>query len=170
MVTHKQDRKSTKMCLERCNAIEENCAYHATKCKRRTYILKYCESLISNHRKNKKKISVMCQILLVFQLILCTIPANGIRPVDGSQSYNRLSVSIGDMVRTGFLDVNSGVSHVAGGVEIGSINDFRHVSHEELLSFGNGFDNFTDPGVTHFSEILFDFIHHQVCLNMYFVP
>ena len=47
---------------------------------------------------------------------------------------------------------------------IGSINDFRHVSHEELLSFGNGFDNFTDPGVTHFSEILFDFIHHQVCL------
>ena len=164
MISHKQDQKSTKMCLEGCNAREENCAYHAPKCKRRTYILKYCESLIPDYRKNKNKISVMCQILLVFQLIVCTIATNGIRSVDGYQGYSRLSISNGDLVRTGFLDIDSGVSHVAGGVEIGSINDFRHVSHEELLSFGNGFDNFTDPGVTHFSEILFDFIHHQVCL------
>ena len=111
------------------------------------------------HCINRSAIAMMamCQILLllVFWMNMgCT---------QASQKYNRLSISNGDPTRMGFFDNEAGVSHVAGGFQLNSMTDFRHVSYEELSNNRDrGFDNFSDPGVTHFSTLLFDHQNAQV--------
>ena len=127
-------------------------------------MLNHSKSLMMGYRKCFKKIPItICQISLVFQVIFWTIALNEVQRVDALREYDRLSISNGNPTTAGFFDIESGVTHAGGGFDMSSVNDFRHVSHEELLSIGGGFDNFTDPGVTHFSEILFDFDHYQVC-------
>ena len=96
--------------------------------------------------------SIFCQILLVLQLILCSFLLKTIEEVNAQEEYNRLSISDSSSIDIGAINGQS--RHYS--------SDYRHVTHEELLSIGDGFDNFTDPGVTHFSEILFDFDHYQV--------
>ena len=118
---------------------------------------KHSKSLKSGYRKYYQKMtwSVFCQISFFFQVTILTqfVLLNLVSLVDAIEQYNRLSISdksLTTIQRDSDLDVNA-------------FNDFRHVSHDELLRIGDGFDSFTDPGVTHFSEILFDFNHYQVC-------
>ena len=91
-------------------------------------------------------------MLLALQLIFCFFVLKTFRQVDALEEYNRLSISDSSSIDIGAINGQS--KHYS--------SDYRHVTHEELLSIGDGFDNFTDPGVTHFSEILFDFDHYQV--------
>ena len=96
--------------------------------------------------------SILCQITLAFQLIIFFFGPNTLIEIDALEDYNRLSISDISSIDIDAIKTQSG--HYS--------SDYRHVTHEELLSIGDGFDNFTDPGVTHFSEILFDFDHYQV--------
>ena len=148
-----------------CDAPEHargNCDYknkfdgmYSSRCKRRTLMLKHSKSLVKGYRKYSTIMSstVVCQISFIIQILLWIVTFNGVVRVNASTEYNRLSIS----------DTHSFGSNTGSFLDENAFNDFRHVSHEELVNIGEGFDNFTDPGVTHFSEILFDFDHYQVC-------
>ena len=145
--------------MEPCDTTEKIYSLHSNGCKRRTLIQKHSKSLKSGYRKYYQKMtwSVFCQISFFFQVTILTqfVLLNLVSLVDAIEQYNRLSISdksLTTIQRDSDLDVNA-------------FNDFRHVSHDELLRIGDGFDSFTDPGVTHFSEILFDFNHYQVCCS-----
>ena len=123
--------------------------------RQRTSNLKPQNHLLNSHRKcvsRRRMSSRFCQMLLALQLIFCFFVLKTFRQVDALEEYNRLSISDSSSIDIGAINGQS--RHYS--------SDYRHVTHEELLSIGDGFDNFTDPGVTHFSEILFDFDHYQV--------
>ena len=141
--------------LKSCETIKNENTFHQKEYTQGTINSNPIKHLLNSHRKcvsRRKMSSIFCQILLVLQLIFSSFILKTIEEVYALEDYNRLSIS----------DIST--------IDIGAINgqskhyssDYRHVTHEELLSIGDGFDNFTDPGVTHFSEILFDFDHYQV--------
>ena len=150
------NKSCTKMTVTKvkpCDHEETN--MHTSGCKRRTFISKHCKSLVMGYRKyypysmptkishSFLNIKNMVSIFLISSFML----------VAASEEYNRLSISDTRSFMQGHnADLYASLWAI----------DYRHVSHEELLNIGNGFDNFTDPGVTHFSEILFDFDHYQV--------
>jgi len=140
--------------MNNCDHAEIYYNLHTSGCKRRTFISKHCKSLVMGYRKYS--INRMSKInfhsFLSLQIALFILALSGIMLVEASDEYNRLSIS----------DTNSFVEGTNNYLSTSPLSDFRHVSYEELLTIGNGFDNFTDPGVTHFSEILFDFDHYQV--------
>ena len=138
------------------NSSIENSEYR-TECRQRTLMPKPHKHLPNPHRKcfsRRRMSSILCQIVLAFQLIIFFFGPNTLIEIDALEDYNRLSIS--DISSIDIDAIKSQSGHYS--------SDYRHVTHEELLSIGDGFDNFTDPGVTHFSEILFDFDHYQVKL------
>ena len=143
--------------LKCCGTIKNENTFHQKEYKQRTMNSNIVKHLLNSHRKcvsRRKMSSIFCQILLVLQLILCSFVLKTIEEVNAQEEYNRLSISDSSSIDIGAINGQS--KHYS--------SDYRHVTHEELLSIGDGFDNFTDPGVTHFSEILFDFDHYQVRL------
>ena len=140
------------------NSSIENSVYR-TECRKRTLMPKPHKHLPKPHRKcfsRRRMSSILCQIVLAFQLIIFFFGPNTLIEIDALEDYNRLSIS--DISSIDIDAIKSQSGHYS--------SDYRHVTHEELLSIGDGFDNFTDPGVTHFSEILFDFDHYQVNLSI----
>ena len=140
--------------MNNCDYAEMYYNLHTSGCKRRTLISKHCKSLVMGYRKCSfiKMSKLNCHSFLNLKITLFIFALSGIIKLEASGEYNRLSI----------LDTNSLAEDANNHLSASSISDFRHVSYEELLTIGNGFDNFTDPGVTHFSEILFDFDHYQV--------
>lgn len=141
--------------LKCCETMKNENVFHQREYKQRTINSNIVKHLLNSHRKcvsRRKMSSIFCQILLVLQLILCSFVLKTIEEVNAQEEYNRLSISDSSSIDIGAINGQS--KHYS--------SDYRHVTHEELLSIGDGFDNFTDPGVTHFSEILFDFDHYQV--------
>ena len=138
------------------NSSNENSAYR-TECRQRTLMPKPEKYLPKLHRKcfsRRRMSSIICQIVVAFQFIIFFFGPKTLIQIDAQEEYNRLSIS-----DTSSIDIDA-IKSQSGHYS----SDYRHVTHEELLSIGDGFDNFTDPGVTHFSEILFDFDHYQVKL------
>ena len=138
-----------------CENANNSNRLHQPESRRRISNLKPQNHLLNAHRKcisRRRMPSRFCQMLSGLQIIFCFFVLKTFIQVDALEEYDRLSIS--DSISIDIGAINGKSKHYS--------SDYRHVTHEELLSIGDGFDNFTDPGVTHFSEILFDFDHYQV--------